>query len=43
VANAPETFEDLSNEIHDTITAMSQKCYSEARELTCSTIIELAT
>ena len=23
VANAPETFEDLSNEIHDTITAMS--------------------
>jgi hypothetical protein len=42
VANAPETFENLSNEIHDTITAMSQECYSEARELTCSTVIELA-
>ena len=42
VASAPETFEEVSNEIHDTIIAMSQKCYSEANELTCSAVLELA-
>ena len=41
VATAPETFEDVSNELHDTVTAMTQKCYSESSEVTCSAVIEL--
>ena len=41
VATAPETFDEVSNEIHDTLTALSQKCYSEDSELTCSAVIEL--